>query len=61
MSWEQFTQTVAAEEEQRQPAKSEIPLTDNKFIYRNSSQTDVQSTWKRFGWKPVEQKYEYQR
>ena len=58
MSQEQFHQTVQLQEEYQKKSLPTIPLTDNKFIYRNSSQTDVQSTWKRFGWQPKEQSNE---
>jgi len=27
-------------------------LTDPNFIYHNASDTDVQRTWRRFGWTP---------
>lgn len=27
-------------------------LTDPNFIYHNSSDTDVQRTWRKFGWTP---------
>lgn len=58
---EQYYQTVQLEEEQKKrPVMSHIPLTDKEFIYRNSSQTNVQSTWKRFGWQPTEKHYERQ-
>lgn len=27
-----------------------VPLTDNRFKYRNSAQTDVRLTWAEHGW-----------
>lgn len=39
----------------KQPTRRTIPskpLTDAGFEYRSSAATDVQSTWKRFGWTP---------
>jgi hypothetical protein len=29
-------------------------ILDKNFKYNNASDTDVQRTWKRFGWTPVE-------
>jgi hypothetical protein len=29
------------------------PLTDPRFEYRNAAATDVQTTWRRFGWQPL--------
>jgi hypothetical protein len=30
------------------------PLVDDKsFVYSNSASTDVQKTWRKFGWKPL--------
>ena len=29
-----------------------IPLTDKRFEYRNSAQTDITLTWRKFGWIP---------
>ena len=40
------------------PAMSfyEFPtLPDSNFIYHNSSDTDVQRTWRQFGWTPIEE------
>lgn len=37
---------------QTQPKQPTMPITDPRFVYRNSSQTDVQQTWRRFGWTP---------
>lgn len=34
------------------PAQPSVPITDPRFIYRNSSQTNVLETWLRHGWKP---------
>lgn len=33
-----------------------VPITDKRFEYRNSAETDVRITWARFGWKPIERK-----
>lgn len=38
--------------DQQQPARPSVPLTDPQFVYRNSAQTNVQDTWRRFGWVP---------
>lgn len=54
MSQQEFYETVQQQEEYK-AAKPTIPLTDAKFVYRNSAQTNVQETWKRFGWTPKEQ------
>jgi hypothetical protein len=33
------------------------PLTDDPaFIYYNSASTDIQRTWRKFGWKPLQEK-----
>lgn len=32
--------------------KEDWGLTDSNFIYHNSSDTDVQRTWRKFGWIP---------
>lgn len=29
-------------------------LVDPDFEYRNHTQTDVQATWRRFGWRPTD-------
>jgi hypothetical protein len=31
-------------------------LCDPNFIYHNASDTDVQRTWRKFGWTPTEEK-----
>ena len=54
MSQQEFYETVQQQEEYK-AVKPTIPLTDAKFVYRNSAQTNVQETWKRFGWTPKEQ------
>ena len=33
-----------------------IPLSDPRFNYKPAAATDVQATWKRFGWVPPSQK-----
>ena len=61
MSQQEFHITVMLEEEFiKRPAKPTYPITDNRFVYRNSAQTNVQDTWKRFGWQPKEQANEHQ-
>jgi len=52
MSHEEFIFTVAAQEEYEHTVRPSIPLTSSKFIYRNAANTNVQETWKRFGWQP---------
>lgn len=42
------------------PVLPTIPITDSRYVYRNAAQTNVQDTWKRFGWQPKEQKNEHQ-
>lgn len=33
------------------------PLTDDpNFIYYDSASTDITRTWRKFGWKPLEEK-----
>jgi len=32
-----------------------IPLGDPRFIYYPAANTDVQRTWARFGWTPINQ------
>jgi hypothetical protein len=34
-------------------AKPTLHLTHPDFKYRNSAQTDVTTTWRRFGWQPI--------
>lgn len=34
------------------PKQPSVPITDKRFVYRNSAQTNVQATWRRFGWTP---------
>lgn len=34
------------------PIQPSTPITDQRFVYRNASQTDVQETWRRYGWTP---------
>lgn len=38
-----------------QPKRTEpsMPSTDPRFIWRSSADTDVQRTWRRFGWTPT--------
>ena len=37
------------------------PLTDDPtFIYYNSASTDIQRTWRKFGWKPTSELKENQ-
>ena len=50
MSHEEFVFTVAAQEEYEHTVRPSIPLTNSKFIYRNSANTNVQKTWMKFGW-----------
>ena len=38
----------------------EIPLTDKRFEYRNSAQTDITLTWRKFGWLPKSEQNERQ-
>lgn len=38
------------------PAKPQSGLMDPKFQYRPAANTNVQETWKRFGWTPLSQK-----
>lgn len=33
-----------------------VPVTDPKFVYVPSEDTDVQKTWAKFGWQPKEKK-----
>lgn len=33
-----------------------VRVTDPRFQYTSSAATDVQATWRRFGWRPVEPK-----
>ena len=33
-----------------------VPVTDPKFVYVPSEETDVQKTWEKFGWKKSERK-----
>ena len=55
MSQQEFHITVMLEEEFiKRPAKPTLLITDSRFVYRNASQTNVQETWKRFGWQPKE-------
>ena len=36
--------------------KLPCPLTDDpNFVYVPSASTDVQKTWRKFGWKPLEE------
>lgn len=35
------------------PTTPEMPITDPGFVYYNAASTDVQRTWRRFGWKPL--------
>jgi hypothetical protein len=33
------------------------PLTDDpSFVYYNSASTDIQRTWRKFGWKPLQER-----
>lgn len=45
------------EQPQRKPRTQKPPvrpsLLDPSFKYTPASQTDVQATWRRFGWKPL--------
>lgn len=34
------------------PTQPTTPITDPRFIYRPPVATDVQETWRRFGWAP---------
>ena len=53
MTQEAFVQTVAAHEEYlKRFARPSIPITNPNFVYRSAAQTDVQKTWRRFGWQP---------
>jgi hypothetical protein len=37
------------------------PLTDDPtFVYYNSASTDIQRTWRKFGWKPTSELKEKQ-
>ena len=40
---------------ERAKTKEDWGLTDSNFIYHNSSDTDVQRTWRQFGWTPIEE------
>ena len=61
MSQQKFQTTVMLEEEfLKRTIKPTFPITDSRFVYRNSAQTNVQDTWKRFGWQPKEQANEHQ-
>jgi hypothetical protein len=40
-------------------AKPTLHLTHPDFKYRNSAQTDVRETWRRFGWQPLAQREQY--
>jgi len=40
-------------------AKPTLHLTHPDFKYRNSAQTDVTTTWRRFGWVPLSPRPEY--
>lgn len=35
----------------RTPTRSELPLTHPDFRYTPASRTNVQATWRKFGWK----------
>jgi len=41
---------------QQKKTKPVKGLLDSNFQYKNSSSTNVQETWKRFGWVPPSQK-----
>lgn len=32
-----------------------FPITDPRFVWVDSSKTDVQRTWRKFGWTPPSQ------
>lgn len=40
-------------------AKPTLHITHPDFRYRNSSQTDVTATWRRFGWTPLPNREQY--
>jgi hypothetical protein len=43
-------------EDPQAPTKPRLPcplLDDKSFVYTNSASTDVQKTWRKFGWKPL--------
>jgi hypothetical protein len=44
--------------ELEEPTKPKLycPLRDDPtFVYYNAASTDIQRTWRRFGWKPIEE------
>jgi hypothetical protein len=41
---------------ERAKTKEDWGLCDSNFIYHNASDTDVQRTWRKFGWTPTEEK-----
>lgn len=40
-------------------AKPTLHITHPDFRYRNSAQTDVTATWRRFGWTPLAAREQY--
>jgi hypothetical protein len=46
------------EQEHREQTEVRPSLLDKNFKYRNSADTDVQRTWRRFGWTPIEKQNE---
>jgi hypothetical protein len=40
-------------------AKPTLHITHPDFKYRNSAQTDVRETWRRFGWQPLAAREQY--
>jgi hypothetical protein len=32
------------------------PFTDPRFVYVHSTKTDIQATWRRFGWQPLRER-----
>jgi hypothetical protein len=43
-------------EDPQAPTKPKLPCplaNDPTFVYHNSASTDIQRTWRKFGWKPL--------
>jgi len=46
------------EQEHREQTEVRPSILDKNFKYYNAASTDVQRTWRRFGWTPVEKHIE---